>query len=102
MLRNRDRSVNLIVRLFIIARVYFRKTGVELCNTYLAKTVLTKFRQDNGYKEGRYIKLWGDDEVEDNKFLLRFIEEGVSPDDMYSKLEEAYKSFGYNKEWWEA
>lgn len=40
----------------------------ELYRQYVGKNVLNFFRQDNGYKEGTYIKLWGG--REDNEHLV--------------------------------
>jgi dimeric dUTPase (all-alpha-NTP-PPase superfamily) len=36
----------------------------EFARGYLTKNILNTFRQNNGYKDGSYIKMWGD--VEDN------------------------------------
>lgn len=40
----------------------------RLYTLYLAKAVLNNFRQDHGYKQGKYPKLWAG--VEDNKVLM--------------------------------
>lgn len=51
----------------------------EVYELYNAKLTLNKFRQDNGYNEGTYKKLWrldNGDVVEDNVFISRFIAEG--------------------------
>ena len=40
----------------------------ELYETYVAKNVLNTFRQEHGYREGRYRKLW--DGREDNEHLV--------------------------------
>ena len=40
----------------------------ELYRQYVGKNVLNFFRQDNGYKKGTYIKLWGG--REDNEHLV--------------------------------
>ncbi len=39
----------------------------DLYDLYMAKAALNLFRWDNGYREGTYIKQWGD--VEDNVYL---------------------------------
>jgi len=59
---------------------------------YIGKNCLNKFRQDNGYKEGTYIKIWNGDE--DNVVMVAILEqmESVSFDILYNKLEEAYKT----------
>ncbi len=57
---------------------------------YIGKNCLNKFRQDHGYKEGTYIKVWNGDE--DNVIMVKVLEEmeNVSFDELYSKLEENY------------
>lgn len=48
----------------------------DVYDLYQAKLTLNKFRQDNGYNEGTYKKLWKLDtgeEVEDNVFITRFV-----------------------------
>ena len=39
---------------------------------YIIKNVLNKFRQNNGYKEGIYKKIWkiGEDNLEDNDVVF--------------------------------
>lgn len=41
----------------------------NLFNQYIAKNVLNIFRQDHGYKEGTYLKIWFDSR-EDNEHML--------------------------------
>jgi cell division protein FtsI/penicillin-binding protein 2 len=57
---------------------------------YIGKNCLNKFRQDNGYKEGTYIKVWNKDE--DNVVMIKILEESsnISFDTMYEKLQEQY------------
>lgn len=57
---------------------------------YIGKNCLNKFRQDNGYKEGTYIKVWNG--KEDNVVMVSILEqmEDVSFDELYSKLSIAY------------
>lgn len=57
---------------------------------YIGKNCLNKFRQDNGYKEGTYIKEWNG--REDNVVMVEILEklEDVSFETLYSKLDEAY------------
>jgi dimeric dUTPase (all-alpha-NTP-PPase superfamily) len=50
-------------------------TGLDfdsLYTSYVGKNVLNFFRQDNGYKEGSYIKNWAD--REDNEHLVEVLE----------------------------
>jgi hypothetical protein len=46
-------------------------TTGNLYNQYIGKNVLNFFRQDNGYKEGTYIKIW--DGREDNEHLVEIL-----------------------------
>lgn len=59
---------------------------------YIGKNCLNKFRQDNGYKEGTYIKVWNG--KEDNVVMMEIIEkmENVSFDDLYNALTDVYKT----------
>lgn len=60
----------------------------DLYKLYIWKNVLNKFRQDNWYKEGMYIKIWNWDE--DNVVMQRIIEKTIWFDEIYKGLEEAY------------
>ncbi|RXJ87543.1 dUTP diphosphatase [Arcobacter sp. CECT 8985] len=59
---------------------------------YIGKNCLNKFRQDNGYKEGTYLKEW--DGKEDNVVMINILKqtENVSFKELYQKLDDAYKS----------
>ena len=61
-----------------------------LYKLYVGKNILNQFRQDHGYKEGTYIKLWNGEE--DNVTMQRVLEENedVTPDGLYQALEGAY------------
>lgn len=69
------------------------KCGVnlhELYRFYVAKNILNKFRQDNGYKEGTYKKIWNG--KEDNEVMIALLEEpNQSIEEIYKKLENIYK-----------
>lgn len=45
---------------------------MELYSTYVGKNTLNRFRQENGYKEGTYIKIW--DGEEDNVYLQHLLD----------------------------
>jgi hypothetical protein len=64
----------------------------ELYRQYIGKNVLNKFRQDNGYKDGTYLKLWNN--KEDNTYVQAILKENssISADELYSKLNEIYKA----------
>jgi dimeric dUTPase (all-alpha-NTP-PPase superfamily) len=59
---------------------------------YVGKNILNQFRQDNGYKDGTYIKVWNGDE--DNVIMKRIWEENsdISPDGLYRELTKLYIS----------
>ncbi|UCM99733.1 dUTP diphosphatase [Sulfurimonas sp. SWIR-19] len=61
-----------------------------LYRLYVGKNILNQFRQDHGYKEGSYIKIWKGEE--DNVVMKRIWEKhaDVTPDELYKKLEQAY------------
>ena len=65
----------------------------ELFALYVGKNVLNRFRQDHGYKEGSYRKLWAG--REDNEHLIEILESiSVEPAEMfdmlYQQLEQRY------------
>lgn len=65
----------------------------ELYEIYVGKNVLNMFRQDNGYKEGSYQKIWKG--REDNEYLADILDDLDSnslsfKEDIYSALDDAY------------
>jgi len=70
------------------------KCGVNLkilYKFYIAKNVLNQFRQDNGYKEGTYKKVWG--HKEDNEVMLEIMAENtLGADELYKELDKAYNA----------
>ncbi|CZE47793.1 dUTPase [Campylobacter geochelonis] len=75
---------------------YFRvalKCGVNLHNLYeiyIAKNVLNKFRQDNGYQDGSYQKIWNG--KEDNVVMSEILAcGGLNSQEIYERLEVEYK-----------
>jgi len=63
-----------------------------LYRLYVGKNILNQFRQDNGYKDGSYIKVWNGEE--DNVVMKRIWEENgdISPDMLFKELTKAYAS----------
>lgn len=61
-----------------------------LYKLYIGKNILNQFRQDHGYKEGTYHKLWNG--IEDNIIMQQCLDtqEGITADELYSALEAAY------------
>jgi len=63
-----------------------------LYRLYVGKNILNQFRQDNGYKDGSYIKVWNGDE--DNVVMKRIWEEDsdIKPEYLYKELSKNYLS----------
>lgn len=67
----------------------------ELYSGYIGKNVLNKFRQDNGYKTGDYLKNW--DGLEDNEQLVAIsstmdLHHKNYPERLYQALDQQYKA----------
>lgn len=62
----------------------------DLYALYLGKNILNIFRQDNGYKDGTYRKIWSG--KEDNVVMQALLKENPDIDakELYSKLQEHY------------
>jgi hypothetical protein len=65
----------------------------ELFRQYVGKNTLNFFRQDHGYKEGSYIKIWHGEE--DNEVLANLVNtlDATASDfqqQLYAALEEKY------------
>jgi len=82
--------------------VDFTKSYFELCaklglsferlyQLYIGKNILNIFRQDNGYKEGTYIKVWSG--KEDNVVMQEILasNSSIAAEELYKKLEEKYE-----------
>ncbi len=72
---------------------YLDMTFDELYEIYVGKNVLNMFRQDNGYKEGSYNKVWNG--REDNEYLVDIMKELDADslsfqDDVYAALSRNY------------
>jgi dimeric dUTPase (all-alpha-NTP-PPase superfamily) len=68
------------------------KCGVNLkilYKYYVAKNVLNGFRQDHGYKDGSYTKVWNG--KEDNVVMLEIMDAKIlGADELYKELDKAY------------
>lgn len=85
-------------RNFSVLQVLMFRCGLNwqaLYTSYVSKNVLNIFRQDNGYKNGSYIKIWAD--REDNEYLAEIAAE-LNPEspryseDIYYQLSQKYQS----------
>ena len=70
-------------------------TADSLYRSYVGKNSLNFFRQDHGYKDGSYLKVWNG--REDNEYLVDIINKLDSnaidfKEQVYTALEEAYPS----------
>jgi dimeric dUTPase (all-alpha-NTP-PPase superfamily) len=63
-----------------------------LYKLYVGKNILNQFRQDNGYKDGSYIKIWSGEE--DNVIMKRVLDDSsdISPSELYKELTKLYIS----------
>jgi len=63
----------------------------SLYKLYVGKNILNQFRQDHGYKEGSYIKVW--DGNEDNVVMQKILDKNsdIKPEELYGELEKEYK-----------
>jgi len=90
-LTSRDFSVASFGRLMAGINLSFD----QLYEGYVGKNVLNFFRQDNGYKDGSYRKIWGG--REDNEHLVEIIAEldaktADFPEALYERLNALYQS----------
>jgi len=62
----------------------------SLYRLYVGKNILNQFRQDHGYKEGSYIKVWNGEE--DNVVMKRIWDENgeLKPQALYKELQKRY------------
>lgn len=64
--------------------------ATQLYRLYVGKNILNQFRQDHGYKEGHYIKMWNG--IEDNAVMKLAWEKDpdLTPEELYDVLKKAY------------
>jgi len=63
----------------------------ELYKIYIGKNVLNEFRQDHGYKDGTYVKIWNG--KEDNYYMMETLKNLAAEQvelELYNKLKELY------------
>jgi dimeric dUTPase (all-alpha-NTP-PPase superfamily) len=92
---NVDKSQNALYQLFALffqAIANLEMDVPELYRRYLVKNQLNTFRQDNGYKDGSYLKMW--EGVEDNVIAFQIMDKNpdLTPAQLYKKLEDVYPS----------
>jgi len=91
-IENNENAIRETIDLFFVALSGIGMDTAELYKRYVVKNQLNTFRQQNGYKDGSYIKTWGG--VEDNVVAFNIMDDnpGISPSDLYLQLESAYAS----------
>lgn len=87
-----DKILGYMIRIFFEACMYANLSFDELHSMYIMKATLNKFRQDNGYANGTYVKLW--DGKEDNivckDLWNRLSAENKNSQNLYSSLSAIY------------
>jgi dimeric dUTPase (all-alpha-NTP-PPase superfamily) len=65
----------------------------DVYTLYIGKNCLNQFRQDHGYKDGSYIKIW--DGKEDNVTMQTILEKNpnIDFDGLYDELKKSYEQF---------
>lgn len=105
-----DTVDSLLSHFFAMVSIMQEKYGFEFKDVYklyIGKNALNKFRQDNGYKEDTYVKIWplktndetidaGYDKLngfEDNVFMKQILEKnpGITFNELYDALGVKYK-----------
>ena len=96
--KNRDFGIDQsLIPMFLYAWKSIGRSVEDLYKSYIIKNCLNKFRQDNGYKTGTYIKLWKKDDitVEDNVIaweLASTLENVNMFNTLYKALDIYYKT----------
>ena len=69
----------------------------DVYQLYIGKNCLNKFRQDHGYKDGTYIKMWYG--KEDNVYMQRALDENsdLDFDGLYEQLKQLYNNVQYKR-----
>jgi len=85
-----DGSTERLMEAFIDVAVQSGLNLDALYQLYVGKNILNKFRQDHGYKDGSYIKIWNGEE--DNVTMQHILakDDNISPEGLYKELEDAY------------
>lgn len=85
-----NESTTKMMESFIDVAVQSELNLDTLYQLYVGKNILNQFRQDHGYKDGTYIKIWNGQE--DNVKMQQILDENddISPEELYRALEEAY------------
>lgn len=85
-----DESTNKLMESFLDVATQSGLNLDSLYKLYVGKNILNQFRQDHGYKDGTYIKIWNGQE--DNVTMQSILDsqDDISPSELYEALEKAY------------
>ena len=83
-------DINELINIFLKTTANLALNLSTLYALYIGKNILNKFRQDHGYKDGSYIKIWNGEE--DNVVMQKLLQEksNITPDELYESLKVAY------------
>ena len=89
---NEYENMDSLVDAFKSMMVFSGLTFEKMYELYIMKNALNMIRQNNGYKEGTYKKIWNG--VEDNVYLHRLLDENkdLSFDEIMESLQSTYDS----------
>lgn len=84
-------------RFFIMKQIFkaLNMSNEDVYIAYIVKNCLNKFRQDNGYKDGSYIKAWNS--KEDNVVAYNLVNDIGAKENLFDELYESLSLY-YNKE----
>ena len=85
-----NESTERLMEAFIDVAIQSELNLDKLYTLYVGKNILNQFRQDHGYKEGSYVKIWNGEE--DNLTMQHILasEQNITPEALYQALEKAY------------
>lgn len=74
------------LKLYVLKEIFNRlnMTNEDIYIAYIVKNCLNKFRQDNGYKQGYYVKNWNG--KEDNAIAFEIANEWGADDELFDLL----------------
>jgi dimeric dUTPase (all-alpha-NTP-PPase superfamily) len=83
-------DINQLINIFLNVTAHLGLNLSTLYALYIGKNILNKFRQEHGYKDGSYIKVWNGEE--DNVVMQTLLEnnQNITPDELYQALTLAY------------
>jgi len=85
-----EENIEKLMEAFIDVAIQSELNLDSLYKLYVGKNILNKFRQDHGYKDGTYSKIWHGQE--DNVTMQKILDEEdtITPEELYNSLEKAY------------